>query len=124
MKKFKIFILNLSLFFIAVLLLLIFSSIGFITSVFAIIWASASTNYFRDCAIELDIFGNILCQHLFNATFITSKSKYLFGKPGMTISENLGLNQREKTLSTTGNALAWILDTIDKDHCKNSIRTL
>ena len=57
-----------------------------------------------------------------NATLITNKSKYYFGVLGMTISENLGLNQRENTLSGMGNLLAFILDTIDKDHCKKSIR--
>lgn len=122
MKKFKIFLLNILLFFVAGLLLILFTFIGLITALLAIIFHGASTNYFRDCALELDIFGNILCQHLFNTFLIKENSKYTFGVLGMTISKNLGLNQRENTLSNIGNGLVKLLDYIDKDHCKKAIK--
>lgn len=121
MNKFKILIKNLLLFFVALVLLCIFFGVGIITSVIRIIFYKASTNYFKDCAIEIDIFGNVLCQHLFNTVLINKDSKFLFGKLGVTISKVLGLNEREKTLSKTGVLLVSLLDFIDKDHCKKAI---
>lgn len=121
MKKFKRFLLNLGLFFAAIILVILFSGVGLITSVYYIIFKKSSTEYFRDCAIELDCFGNVFCGHFFNTLLIKKESKYLFGKVNCTISKVLGENQREKTLSKVGNLLANTLDFIDKDHCKNSI---
>jgi hypothetical protein len=120
--KFKTFLINLLLFFVAGFLVILFSGIGLFSALVSITFNGVSTRYFRDCAIELDIFGNILCQVLFNLLLIKKESIYLFGIPGMTISENLGLNQEKKTLTVLGNIVANILDSIEKDHCKNSIR--
>ena len=39
-----------------------------------------------------------------------------------TISSVLGKNQRDNTLSFAGKVLVFILDTIDKNHCKKSIK--
>lgn len=121
MLKFKTFLLNILLMVVAGFLLILFSTIGLLTAFAAIIFSGASTNYFRDVALGLDQLGNVMCQHLFNWLLISSKSKFLFGDVDTTISAVLGLNQREGTLSVTGNVLAFLLDTIDKDHCKNSI---
>ncbi len=107
---------------IAGFLLILFSSIGLFSSLIAIFFNREGTRYFRDIAVELDILGNIICQNLFDLLLIKKKSIYKFGIPGMTISENLGLNQREDTLSFLGVGLSKLLDLIDKDHCKNSIR--
>ena len=41
-----------------------------------------------------------------------------------TISSALGKNQRDGTLTKIGRALVWILDKIEKEHCKKSIKEI
>lgn len=80
-----------------------------------------NANYFKSSAVNLDRFGNYEFRTLFNLT-LKKKEGYHFGSFEETISSVLGKNQRDGTLSKTGKILAWILDTIDKDHCKKSIK--
>jgi len=47
---------------------------------------------------------------------------YEFGKTGETISSALGKNQRDNTLTNCGKILVTILDFLDKNHCKKSIK--
>ena len=49
---------------------------------------------------------------------------YQFGVIGETISSALGKNQRDKTLTTTGKILVFILDFLDENHCENSIKEI
>ena len=56
--------------------------------------------YFKSSAVNLDRFGNF----------------------EETISSALGKNQRNGTLTRTGRVLVWILDMIEKEHCKKSIK--
>lgn len=76
--------------------------------------------YFRSSAVTLDCLGNREFRTLFNITLIKD-SGYRFGNFNETISSVLGKNQRDNTLTKTGKALVWILDTIDKEHCRKSI---
>ena len=75
------------------------------------------SGYFRDSALRLDIYGCAELRTLWNTTLIT-KGGIQFGKSGFSISRDLGANQVNGTLSKAGEALVWILDKIDKDHCK------
>lgn len=122
MKKLKIFLTNLLLFFVAGFLLLIFVNVGIVTALLNILFKKRSTDYFKDCATEIDILGNVLCGDFFNYILRTKYSFHLFGKLRMTISEVLGLLERDGGLSGIGKLIAKILNKIDKDHCKNSIR--
>ena len=79
--------------------------------------------YFKSSAVNLDRFGNFEFRTLFNLV-LKKKQGYEFGNFEETISSALGKNQRDNTLSRTGKALVWILDTIEKEHCKKSIREL
>ena len=79
-----------------------------------------NANYFKSSAVNLDRFGNYEFRTLFNLT-LRKKEGYEFGNFEETISSVLGKNQRGGTLSRAGRVLAWILDSIDKDHCKKSI---
>lgn len=79
-----------------------------------------SGGYFLSTALSLDIWGNREFRTLFNATLIKPNG-YKFGIQGETISSVLGKNKLKGTLSTTGKVLAFILDTIDKNHCIKSI---
>lgn len=77
---------------------------------------------FRSVAIGIDQIGNSVCRDLFNRCLITSAG-YKFGKVQETISSVLGKNQETWTLTCLGRAVVWILDWIDKDHCRESIIT-
>lgn len=76
--------------------------------------------YFRSTAVNIDKFGNREFRTLWNLVLRT-ESGYEFGNPEETISSAIGKNERDKTLTKTGKALAWILNRIDKDHCIKSI---
>ncbi len=78
--------------------------------------------YFKDTALSMDIFANREYRGTWNK-FLKKENGYFFGNTGETISSALGKNQRDGTLSKTGRILCFILDKIDKDHCKNSINT-
>jgi hypothetical protein len=77
--------------------------------------------WFYRTAREIDVFANINCGEFFNSIFLT-EGGYKFGKQNETISSVIGKNQRSNTLSIAGMILRKILDYIDEDHCKKSIR--
>ena len=72
-------------------------------------------------AIAIDHFGNVFCRDMFNSLVI-GRGGYAFGNIRETISSAMGKNQQRGTLTWAGVGLAWILDTIDKDHCLKSIK--
>ena len=102
--------------------------------------------YFLETAIDIDRFGNRNFRTLLNLTL--QKNGYLFGDDRETISSALGKNQRDSDLiyinsikfyyfwkkhmkiqlnsysklTIFGNIICNILDTIDKGHCKKSIK--
>ena len=77
--------------------------------------------YFRSTALSIDIWGNREFRTLWN-TKLRIENGYEFGKIGETISSALGKNERDKTLSKTGKLLVKILDFLDKNHCKKSMK--
>ena len=79
--------------------------------------------YFKSSAVNLDRFGNFEFRTLFNLV-LKKKGGYEFGNFEETISSVLGKNQRDNTLSRTGKVLVWILDMIEKEHCKKSIKEI
>ena len=58
---------------------------------------------------------------LLNDNFITSTSVHKFGVVQETISDNLGENERDNTLSVFGKRFTNLLGVIDFDHAKKSI---
>ena len=76
--------------------------------------------YFKQSALNLDKYGNREFRAFFNRYFRTENG-YPFGNENETISSALGKNERDGNLSKCGKVLVWILDKIDKDHCKKSI---
>lgn len=76
--------------------------------------------YFFHTAIDIDRFGNRNFRTLLNLTL--QKNGVEFGDERETISSVLGKNQRDKTLTRAGRVLCWILDTLDPNHCENSIQ--
>ena len=78
--------------------------------------------YFKETAINLDRFGNREFRFSLNKYLIHKDSANRFGDARETISSVLGKNQRGQTLTKLGKRLCKILDTLDKNHCKKSIR--
>ena len=72
-------------------------------------------------AKSVDKYGNVICSELFNATLITRESTVRFGCIKNTISEVIGWNLVNGTLSKTGHALNNVLDFLDKDHSLKAI---
>lgn len=116
------------LFILAWALFMPISIINFILVVFTS--EDRGEKYFISSATNIDRFGNYEFRSLLNRTLrkhkviklgVTLKS-YDFGDFRETISSALGKNQRNGTLSVTGKVLVWILDRLDKDHCKRSIK--
>jgi hypothetical protein len=92
----------------------------FINFVAVLFKSKDAKGYFRSSAINIDKFGNREFRTLWNCT-LRINTGYNFGNPEETISSVLGKNEREGTLTKTGKTLVFILNTIDKDHCKKSI---
>lgn len=101
------------LFLIAYILFLPLSFINFIT-----VWHKG---YFLNTAINIDKFANREFRATWNK-FLRKENGYYFGKENETISSALGKNQRDKTLTKLGKAICTILDFLDKNHCRKSIR--
>ena len=77
--------------------------------------------YFRSTALSIDIWANFEFRTLWNDK-LRIENGYEFGREGETISSALGKNQRDGTLTKKGKTLVAILDFLDKNHCKNSIK--
>jgi 8-oxo-dGTP diphosphatase len=80
----------------------------------------AVDKYLFKIAKSIDQLGNVVCEHLFN-TILIKKNGYKFGNEDVTISHVLGMNEKTNTLSFAGKGLAWLLNTIDKDHNQKAI---
>ena len=83
-------------------------------------WKSLD-EYFFQTALDIDRFGNRNFRTLLNNSLIKD-SIHKFGDPRETISSVLGKNERDETLTVTGVLLVKLLNAIDKDHCKKSIK--
>lgn len=77
--------------------------------------------YWLQNAIALDVFGNYSYRTTWNLLF-KKNNGYAFGNQNETISSALGKNQRDNTLSFFGKIMCWILDILEKNHCKNAIK--
>ena len=102
--------------------------ISFIIGCFLLFYRKTIGTGLDDLAIDLkkvnytlDLLGNVT---IFNWLWFLFKTKdgYKFGNFNETISSALGKNERDKTLSKTGKLLVKILDFLDKNHCKKSIK--
>ncbi len=114
--------LNLLLALLAIILFIIVEPISFIYVVF---WKkrfklSRIGGYLRSFAIDVDRFGNHHFRSLLSAALI-EENGYKYGDFRETISSVLGKNERDETLTKTGGLLVFILNKIDKNHCKKSI---
>jgi 8-oxo-dGTP diphosphatase len=103
----------------AIAISVIILPIGFAYQIISSLFRAINEYLFK-VAKSIDQLGNVVCRDLFNDTLI-KKGGYRFGNEDVTISHVLGKNEETKTLSILGKGLAWILNTIDKDHNKKAI---
>jgi len=72
-------------------------------------------------ARSIDVLFNVIGADVMNDLFI-KKGGYNFGNQKETISSVIGKNDRINKLTIGGRTLRFILDRIEKDHCKLSIK--
>ena len=101
------------LFLIAYLLILPLTLINWIT-------VKTKKGFFLETALNIDIFANREFRATWNK-YLRKNNGYKFGATGETISSALGKNQRDNTLTRVGKVICWILDKLDKEHCRKSI---
>ncbi|MDL2142877.1 hypothetical protein QQY79_10135 [Flavobacterium tructae] len=92
-----------------------------ISFIYAAIKWKGFLSYLRKLSLSIDISGNMVAGALLNDNFITSTSVHKFGVVQETISDNLGENERDNTLSVFGKRFTNLLGVIDFDHAKKSI---
>ncbi|WP_299683454.1 hypothetical protein [uncultured Dokdonia sp.] len=83
-------------------------------------WKSFKS-YLRQVSLSIDVTGNIVVGELLNDNFITDASTHRFGVVQETISDNLGENERDETLTSFGKRFSNLLSVFDFDHAKKSI---
>ncbi len=77
--------------------------------------------FFR-LAAAIDVLGNVVCGELFNALLIDKRrSRVHFGLYKNTISQVLGWNKLDGTLTRLGKAVDAVLDFFDPNHSLKSI---
>ena len=85
--------------------------------VYAVIKWKGFLNYLRKLSLSIDITGNTIAGALLNDNFIIASSTVV----QETISDNLGENERDNTLSVFGKRFTSLLGLIDFDHAQKSI---
>ena len=106
------------LFFFAIISAIGIYPLGFLYRI--VKWESFKS-YLRKVSLTIDITGNIVVGELLNDNFITEASTHKFGVYQETISDNLGENERDETLTSFGKRFSNLLSVFDFDHAKKSI---
>jgi 8-oxo-dGTP diphosphatase len=104
---------------VALLISVVILPLGLTFQVITALFRGIDRYLFR-IAKSIDQLGNVVCEHLFNATLI-KRGGYTFGNEDVTISHVLGMNKKMNTLTLTGKTLSWLLNTIEKDHVEKAI---
>lgn len=106
------------LFIVAIVLVPILSTVGFVYAFFR--RPAAFAGYLLNCALSLDQSGNALCSTLFNDIMI-KRDGYKFGNIDETASSAFGKNQQKGTLTLFGRLINGFLNWIDPNHSIKSI---
>jgi len=106
---------NLLLFLIAITLFILFLP-------FAVVFIALDAIFtvFGDLAISIDMAGNVLLRRPMNL-WLKKDNGYKFGNTKDTISYVLGKNEESKTLTQFGRSVCWLLNLLEKDHCKKAV---
>lgn len=114
---------GLILFLVSQVLAILFKPLGFVYSCICVLVKSGYKEldrYLLNCAVSTDQSGNAYCGKLFNDILI-KPGGYKFSNRDETVSSCLGKNQKLRKLTTIGEILTWVLNTLDKNHSTKSI---
>ena len=119
---------NIALFFVAVLLL---STVGVYGLVYGLVYSLihySKVNFIRFCAdtaysinIGVDQIGNVLLAVFLNRTCLIDQTVYPFGQVDQTISHVLAVNYFRFNLTSFGFWIVKTLEFFDKNHMNKSI---
>nr|WP_153851458.1 hypothetical protein [Ornithobacterium rhinotracheale] len=76
-------------------------------------------DYFRESAYRWDCFGCSELRTLWNCMLKTKQGKE-FGKRGLSLSSDLGMQEKAGTMSRTGAVLNALLFLIERNHCRKA----
>ncbi|UOH77682.1 hypothetical protein MT996_05685 [Ornithobacterium rhinotracheale] len=76
-------------------------------------------DYFRESAYRWDVFGCSELRALWNCALKTKQGKE-FGKRGLSLSSDLGMQEVNGTMSRTGAVLNALLFLIERNHCRKA----
>lgn len=108
---------------IAYILIAIFTPIGLFVGIIVSLSKRECNSYFKDIAIALDQFGNVVCKYVLNALMI-KKGGYKFGNVDETVSSCIGKNQLFDNLTLFGKFINFVLNKLEKNHSIKSIEKL
>ncbi|MGQ3578406.1 hypothetical protein, partial [Ornithobacterium rhinotracheale] len=119
-------LINLLIFIIAPVLVLALTPIN-VAIVFAKDWRKKGfkkafqgmADYFRESAYRWDVFGCSELRALWNCTLKTKEGKE-FGKRGLSLSSDLGMQEVNGSMSRTGAVLNCSLFLIERNHCRKA----
>jgi len=120
-------VINFFLILIASVLLLVLGGVSFIIGIIHLTFSVSTgrsievSKYFRKIALTIDVLGAVMCGSLFNLILLKETSVHKFEGKLVTVSKILGYNEAGNTLTKLGSGIVWILNKIEKDHCKNAI---
>lgn len=119
---------NISIFFVAILLLATVGSFGvFYTILLSIIDVRKThlLNYWGSLLYQINVgidqIGNVLLARFLNEFAIQDSTLYPFGRVNMTISHVLAINQINNNLKKLGITIVDILEYLDKGHMEKSM---
>jgi hypothetical protein len=122
-------IVNIILFFVAVILLSTIGVFGLIYSVFWTVFNFKKVSFLKywidlifSINIGIDQIGNVLLSTFLNSCCTVNKSHYPFGNVDHTISHVLAINYFDGNLTRFGKMIVKILETIDKNHMYKSLK--
>ena len=77
------------------------------------------TKYFRESAYRWDVFGCSELRTLWNCTLKTKEGKE-FGKRGVSLSSDIGMQEVDGTMSRTGAVINCSLFLAERNHCRKA----
>lgn len=77
-------------------------------------------NYFYESAYRTDVFYCTELRTLWNFTLKTKEGKP-FGRKNKSVSRDLGVQERDGTMSRTGAVLNCILFLLERNHCRKAL---
>ena len=113
---------------VATILAIFFVPVGFVYSMFVLLWRNGVrgawnkiNDYLYILALGIDQLGNVAMQELFNDILLLPGA-YRFGNPDQTLSYIFGKNKQLGKLNKLGLFVAGILNKLDPEHTEKAVK--